>query len=345
MTSRQRFLDTITRKPVDRPACWAGMPDPASLPALFAYYGASDMPGFKAAIDDDVYPIEPPYKSETASAIYAAFDWYLKGDVDAYNRTLTTPGFFAESEDVSEVDTFPWPDPAKYMSAEEMEARFSALPRDKASIGMVWSAHFQDTCAAFGMNNCFMNMVDNPELVHAVNERIVDFYLKANEIFYKAARGRLDCVLIGNDMGSQRGLMLSPRLIEEFVLPGCRLLTQQAHAYGIKVIYHSCGSIVPIIPMLIDAGVDAIHPIQAKAEGMSAEALKAQFGGKVSFVGGVDTQELLVNGSREDVMERVRELKRLFPTGLVISPSHEAVLPDIPPANMDAMFAAAKEIL
>ena len=95
---------------------------------------------------------------------------------------------------------------------------------------------------------------------------------------------------------------------------------------------------------LIDAGVDAIHPIQAKAAGMSAEELKEQFGGKVSFVGGMDTQHLLVNGTREEVKQRVKELRRLFPTGLVISPSHEAVLPDIPPANIAAMFEAAEEM-
>ncbi|MBR4235484.1 MAG: methyltransferase [Clostridia bacterium] len=343
MTSRERFIATVERRTVDRPACWVGMPDGASLPALYEYFGASDMAGFKAALDDDVYPIEPPYESETASAIYAAFDWYSRGNVDKVNRTLTTPGFFADSEDVSEVDEFDWPEPAKYMDPAEIERRFSLLPKDKASVGMMWSAHFQDTCAAFGMNNCFMNMIDNPELVHAVNDRIVDFYLKANEIFYKAARGRLDSVIIGNDMGTQRGLMLSPELIEEFVLPGCRMLTKQAHDYGIKVIYHSCGSIVPIIDMLINAGVDAIHPIQAKAAGMSAEELKERFDGAVSFAGGMDTQELLVNGPAEAIKQRVRELRRLFPTGLVISPSHEAVLPDIPPRHIAAMFEAAKE--
>ena len=345
MTSKERFLATLERRTVDRPACWVGMPDPKSLPALFEYYGAKDMAGFKAALDDDVYPIEPPYESETASAIYAAFDWYKRGNVDKVNRTLTTPGFFADSEDVSEVDEFDWPEPEKYMDAEEMEKRFSALPKDKASVGMVWSAHFQDTCAAFGMNNCFMNMIDNPGLVHAVNERIVDFYLKANEIFYKAAKGRLDSVIIGNDMGTQRGLMLSPELIGEFVLPGCKLLTRQAHAYGIKVIYHSCGSIIPIIDMLTDAGVDAIHPIQAKAAGMKAEELKERFGNAVSFVGGVDTQELLVKGPAEAIRKRVFELRELFPTGLVLSPSHEAVLPDIPPRHIAAMFEAAKSAL
>lgn len=342
MRSKERFIRTIERKPVDRPACWAGMPDTSALPGLFTYYGVSDVIGLRRVIDDDVYPVELPYHSETASAIYAAFDWYKKGALDTFNRTLTAPGFFADSEDVSDVDTFDWPDPERYIDVQEIDRRFGEAPDDKAILGVIWSAHFQDTCAAFGMNNCFMNMIDNPELVHAVDDRIVNFYLKANEIFYRAAKGRLDCILIGNDMGSQRALMLSPDLIEEFVMPGCRKLVRQAHDFGIKVIYHSCGSIAPIIDKLIDAGVDAIHPIQAKAAGMSAEELKAGFEGRVSFVGGVDTQELLVNGSADEVAVRVKELRSLFPTGLVVSPSHEAVLGDIPPRNIDAIFKAVK---
>lgn len=88
---------------------------------------------------------------------------------------------------------------------------------------------------------------------------------------------------------------------------------------------------------------DAIHPIQALAAGMDAEFLRARFGGQVSFCGGVDTQQLLVHGTPEDVRARVRQLRAIFPTGLILSPSHEAVLPDIPPANIRAMFEAARE--
>jgi uroporphyrinogen decarboxylase len=171
-----------------------------------------------------------------------------------------------------------------------------------------------------------------------VDAKIVDFYRKAGEIYYKAAEGRLDAVLIGNDMGSQRGLMLSPELVRSFIIPGCKKLADQAHSYGIKVIYHSCGSITDVIPDLVEAGVDIIHPIQALAKDMSAENLQKRFGGKVSFCGGVDTQELLVNGSPDDVARRVRELRELFPTGLIISPSHEAIQPDVPPSNIYALF-------
>lgn len=108
------------------------------------------------------------------------------------------------------------------------------------------------------------------------------------------------------------------------------------------MIYHSCGAISDIIPDLIDAGVDIIHPIQALAAGMEPEGLKEKFGDRVSFCGGVDTQELLVHGTPEDVRKKVEELKRLFPTGLILSPSHEAILPDVPPENIGALFDAVR---
>lgn len=341
MNSLERFYATAERRPVDRPAAWLGMPDPQALPGLFSYYGVKDIHELKMAVGDDFYAVEVPYESETAHAIYAAFDWYKNGEVDAMNRTLTAPGCFHDAEDMEDL-VFDWPDPAAYIDAAECRRRVEMAPEGKTVLGILWSAHFQDTCAAFGMETALMNMIAAPELYEAVNEKVLEFYLKANRIFYEATKGKLHAVLIGNDMGSQRGLMISPELVRRFVIPGCRRLTEQAHSYGLKVIYHSCGAISDIIPDLIDAGVDIIHPIQALAAGMEPEGLKEKFGDRVSFCGGVDTQELLVHGTPEDVWKKVEELKRLFPTGLILSPSHEAILPDVPPENIGALFDAVR---
>ena len=341
MNSLERFYATAERKPVDRPAAWLGMPDPQALPGLFSYYGVKDIHELKMAVGDDFYAVEVPYESETAHAIYAAFDWYKNGEVDAMNRTLTAPGCFHDAEDMEDL-VFDWPDPAAYIDAAECRRRVEMAPEGKTVLGILWSAHFQDTCAAFGMETALMNMIAAPELYEAVNKKVLEFYLKANRIFYEATRGKLHAVLIGNDMGSQRGLMISPELVRRFVIPGCRRLAEQAHSYGLKVIYHSCGAISDIIPDLIDAGVDIIHPIQALAAGMEPEGLKEKFGDRVSFCGGVDTQELLVHGTPEDVRKKVEELKRLFPTGLILSPSHEAILPDVPPENIGALFDAVR---
>jgi uroporphyrinogen decarboxylase len=340
MTHRERFSATLARQDVDRPATWLGMPTAEALPALFARFGVSDLEGLKRRLDDDVWTVDVPYSHPPAHHIACAFD-FAKDTGDYEHRTLTSPGYFENLTDPAAVEAFPWPDPREHMSPAACAAAVAAAPRDYVRLGVMWSAHFQDACAAFGMENALMTMLTAPEMFRAVIDRITRFYLEANAIFYDAAGDTLDAVLIGNDLGSQTGLMLSPDLIRQFVLPGTRQLVAQAKERGYKVIHHSCGAVREIIPDLIAAGVDAIHPIQALAAGMGPESLRRDFGDRVAFCGGVDAQNLLVNGTPEQVREKVRELRRVFPTGLIISPSHEAILPDIPPANIEALFAEA----
>lgn len=346
MNSIDRFYATVARKPVDRPACWLGDPTPDAVPALCEYYNVSDIKELKRVCGDDFYAVEIPYHSETCNAIFAAFDWYGSDAVDTEERTLTDEGCFADCEDLEDVKAvdFEWPDPAKYIDPAECKRLVDEAPEDKVVMGMLWAAHFQDVCAAFGMENCLMNMISDPEMVHYIDDKIVDFYLKALKIFLDATEGHVHAILIGNDMGSQRGLMISPALVEEFVIPGAKKLVDLAHSYGVKVVYHSCGSIVDIIPQLIEIGVDVIHPIQALAAGMQPDNLKAKFEGKVSFCGGVDTQDLLPNGTPEQVRAKVKELREYFPTGLIVSPSHEALQADVPPANIKALFDEATKI-
>jgi uroporphyrinogen decarboxylase len=350
MNSKERFYATIERKPVDRPAAWLGIPHPDSVPGLLKHYGVKSVHELKLAVGDDFYAVELPYHSPNSNAIYAAFDWYQDGKVDAVHRTLTFPGCFNKAEELSDLDFFKWPDPAKYVDPRECIKVAKEIPDDRAGFGVFWCCHFQDMCASFGMETALMNMAANPELVHAVDDKIVDFYLKAAGIFLEtvcnnpATKNKINVILIGDDIGSQRGLMISRDMVREFVIPGAKKLIGLIHRYGLKVIYHSCGSIAEAIPDLIEAGVDAIHPIQAAAAGMSAEELAPRYADKVSFCGGVDTQFILPHGTADDVRQRVRELRKIFPTGLIISPSHEAIQPDVPPANIQALFEEATKV-
>lgn len=336
MNRMERFYATINREPVDRPACWLGLPDEKAYNGLFKYFAVKSINELRRKINDDIYPVEMPYKSPTSSAIYAAFNFAKEGDTK--ERTLTTPGFFEDYEDPSKIDEFDWPDPSKYIDVTECRRIVEEAPEGYPILGIIWSAHFQDACAAFGMEAALMKMLTEPEMFKAVIDRITEFYLQANQIFYEATKDKLHAVLIGNDFGSQTGLIVSPQALREFVLPGTKKLVEQAKSYGLKVIHHSCGAIYDVIPDLIEAGVDVIHPIQALAKGMEPARLKNTFGDKISFCGGVDAQNLLVNGSPDQVREKVLELKKLFPTGLIISPSHEAILPDIAPENIEALF-------
>ncbi len=340
MTSKERFFATLERRTVDRPASWLGLPDERAVPALLHYFQVPDLDGLIEKLDDDVYPVELPYHSPVSNAIYSALDFKKTDGPNLDERTLTAPGFFENISDPGQIDLFDWPDPEKFINPDECRRVVEHVLPGKAVMGVVWSAHCQDAWSAFGMETALMKMLTEPEMFQGVIDRILDFYLRANEIFYEATKGMLDAVLIGNDFGSQTGLMVGADMIREFVFPGTKKLVDQAHDYGLKVVHHSCGSIYDLIPDLIEIGVDAIHPIQALAAKMEPHRLQQDFGTRVSFVGGVDAQYLLVKGTPDMIREKVHELRQIFPTGLVISPSHEAVLPDIAPANVRALFEA-----
>lgn len=343
MDSRERFFATLNYEKTDRPASWLGLPVPSAEKNLFTYFDVSSVTELKQKLDDDIWPIEVPFNCPPANHIACAFAFAKKHHNDTPDeRTLTAPGFFEDYDDPADVAKFNWPDPSGMVLHEESLRLARAIPSNKIRMGVMWSAHFQDACSAFGMEHALITMMMNPEMFQAVIGRITEFYLQANEIFYEATKGYLDAVLIGNDFGSQSGLMIDPESLRQYIFPGTKKIIDQAKSYGLKVIHHSCGSIFPIIGDLAELGADAIHPIQALAADMDPLKLKAGFEKKVAFCGGIDAQYLLVNQKPEDVRAKVRELMEIFPTGLILSASHEAILPDIPPANIEAIFSTIK---
>lgn len=344
MTSKERFFATIKNQPVDRPATWLGLPTPAAVPGLLDYFGVDSIAALKQKLDDDVWPVIVPYNNEPYNDIGCALNFAKTGEGGTQDeRTLTAPGYFENMTDPAEVEKFPWPNPKDFLDVEEAARRAREIPDDKVRVGIMWSAHFQDSCSAFGMENALITMMMYPEMYQAVINRITDFYLEVNEMFYQATKGYLDAVLIGNDFGSQQALMVDPDLLRTYVFEGTKKLVDQAKSYGLVVVHHSCGSIFPIIGDLFELGVDVVHPIQALAADMDVETLSKTYKNKGAFCGGVDAQELLVNGTPEQVTAAVERIKSVFPTGLVISPSHEAILPDINPANIEAMYLAAHQ--
>jgi uroporphyrinogen decarboxylase len=126
-------------------------------------------------------------------------------------------------------------------------------------------------------------------------------------------------------------------------MPYFREFTDQAHRHNYNVVLHSCGSIDRVIPRLIDAGVEVLHPIQAMAKNMDAESLARKYNGKIVFLGGVDTQRLLPFGTADEVRKDVRRLRDLFGPNFLVSPSHESILPNISPENITAMAETAAE--
>ena len=339
MTGKER-LQAILNHTSDHCGFWHGCPNPASTENLFRVFNVQDDFELGLKLGSSCRWIQPEsfgmYKHPEGKPMF---------DVLGGQKRIShnQDGVFANCVDVAEVDAFDWPE-EKYIDFAPTLAEIDrAAAAGQAVLSGSWSCFFHNVCDFFGMENYFVKMYTDPAVVEAVTEHVVDFYLRINERLFEQNAQKIDMFFFGNDFGSQLDTLISPEMFDRFVMPAFVKFTDQAHRHGMKVLLHSCGSIHRVIPRLIDAGVDALHPIQAQAAHMDAETLAREFNGKVVFVGGVDTQRLLPNATPLQVKEEVYRLRDLFGPNFVVSPSHESILPDVPWENVQAMAEAAAE--
>ncbi len=335
MTGREVVRGIIAGHPVPRTGFWLGNPHPETWPILHRYFGTRSEEELRRKLGDDFRWITPQYRASGYR------DPRGRGLFEAteFKRFHGEAGPLAAAESPADVEAFDWPDP-DYLNFDDCLAELEAAGPHYRASGF-WAPFFHNVMDLLGMESYFIKMQTHPEVVEAVTARVCGFYLEANRRFFLRAGRLMDGYFFGNDFGTQIDCLISPRHFDAFVMPWFRRLTDQAHAAGYQVILHSCGSIYRVIPRLIEAGVECLHPLQARAGRMEAERLAAEFGGKIAFLGGVDTQELLVNGTPEAVRAEVRRLRGLFGPRWICSPSHEAILPNVPPANVAAMAEAA----
>jgi len=329
MDSRERIRTLIAGEPADRCGLWLGSPHSDTWPVLKTHFGVETQEAVRLALGDDLRWIYPRgYFHPEGHGLF-----YIPGKV-----AHGTLGPFAKATEVAEIEDYDWPRLEYLNFGKDLERLRNVGPFYRAS-GM-WAPFYHNVMDLFGMEQYMMNMYLRPELVHAVTDRVCQFYYDANELFFRQAGDAIDGYFFGNDFGTQLDLICGPKQFDTFIMPWFRTFTEQAHRWGYQVILHSCGAIHKVIDRLIDAGVECLHPLQAKAAGMSADDLQP-IKGRITFMGGIDTQDLLVNGSPDDVRADVRRVKALLGPRLIVSPSHEAVLPNVPPANIEAMAQEA----
>jgi len=337
MTGQERFRSILENHHADRIGFWMGEPLKDTMDMYIREAGAAGRNELSILMNDDFRWIAPDFTCWPEGR--PMFD-VLGGQK---RTSLSQPGIFAECDDVDDVNAYEdWPDPQE-LDLDKLESLWDSVHQQGMAVASgMWSCFFHVVADFFGMENYFIKMYTDPDVVDAVTEHVVDFYIAANERIYRRMAGKLDTFFMGNDLGTQKSLMISPDAYRRFVLPSQKRLIDQAKSYGVHVMVHSCGAISPIIPDLIDAGIEALHPLQALAVGMEAENL-SQFKNDLAFVGGVDTQQLLPNGAPDDVKREVERLYRAFGDGWIASPSHEGYLPNIPLKNVQAIRDAVME--
>ncbi|MEI7898877.1 MAG: uroporphyrinogen decarboxylase family protein [bacterium] len=336
MSRRELIKKIIARKEAERCGFWLGQPHSDLWPILHSYFGTKTEEELRVKLGDDCRWICPQFYSDSYQ--------------DPQGRQLFDSGLdrakhmappLASYETVAEVEQFPWPK-AEYL-------HFDSCLHDLKHAGDVyrmsgfWTCFYHNMGDLFGMEEYFVKMYTHPEVVQAATDKVCEFYYEANEKFFAAAGREVDGFFFGNDFGTQCSLICGPEQFEQFIMPWFRKFTEQGHRHGHQVILHSCGAIADVIERLIELGVDCLHPLQARAKNMDAETLAKRFGGRITFLGGIDTQELMTNGTPEEVRADVRRVRNLLEPHLIVSPSHEALLVNVPPANVEAMAQAVRE--
>ncbi|MBN2288728.1 MAG: methyltransferase [Candidatus Glassbacteria bacterium] len=214
---------------------------------------------------------------------------------------------------------------------------------DRAILGLFGGNLFEMGQFLYRQDNFLMLLAAGPREAHLFLDRLVELHLEALERFMACVGEYIDIIVFGDDLGMQTGPLISPAMYREFFKPRHSLLWNRARQLGdVKVMLHSCGGIRELIPDLIEAGLDAVNPVQVSCAGMDAAGLKRDFGSEITFWGGgCDTGEILPHGTPESVERHVREqVGILSPGGGFVFQQVHNILADVPAANVAAMFAA-----
>jgi uroporphyrinogen decarboxylase len=215
---------------------------------------------------------------------------------------------------------------------------------DRAIIGLFGGNLLELGQWFYRNDNFFMLLAGEPERAHRFLDKLMEIHLRNLDGFLTAVASHIDVILFGDDLGMQSGPQMSPAMYREYFQPRERAMWQivKQRAPHLKIMLHCCGGVRELLPGLIDAGLEAINPVQVTCRGMEPAGLKRDFGNRLTFWGGgCDTRDVLIKGTPAQVSEHVRkQVEILRPGGGFIFQQVHNILADVPPANVVAMYDA-----
>ncbi len=216
---------------------------------------------------------------------------------------------------------------------------------DRAILGLFGGNLLEVGQFLYRNDNFLMLLAADPARAGEFLDRLVEIHLANLERFLTSVGRYIDIIVFGDDLGMQNGPQMSRAMYRELFMPRhARLWKRAKELADVKVMLHTCGGIRPLLPDLIEAGLDAVNPVQITCAGMDAAALKADFGGKITFWGGgCDTRFVLAKAAPKDIQQHVRRQVEILNRdgGFVFQQVHN-VLADVPPENVIAMFDTLK---
>jgi uroporphyrinogen decarboxylase len=256
-----------------------------------------------------------------------------------YEEVVSNP--LASKDTIEDIDTYGWPTLGT-LDFSHFPAE-AAAHQDRAVIGVFTWGAFHVACLVRGMEQLLVDFVRHPRYAYYLIRTIVERKLSFLDHMLENYGAGLDIVYMCDDYCGQQGPLFSPTMFQAFIMPYLTQVVERVHRHGKKFLLHVCGSVRQLLPLIIEAGVDILEPVQTRAVGMAPEALAREFGRDISFYGGVDLQQTLWRGTPQQVSDEVKRLIDVLGRdgGYILGPGHTYIQVDAPLQNIMTMYETA----
>lgn len=249
-----------------------------------------------------------------------------------------------------DIKAYQFPEPKSIKEADINKIKQSAEYLYNNTDYIICASHpvygiFELGCWMFGFDDFLLKMALEPESVELFFQRVLEYQKEVNQIYYSAIGKYIHITTSGDDFATQNSTFVSQGMFNSQIAPYFKKRICDVKNYTqAKFLHHSCGNVFSLIPSLIDCGVDILNPIQPCSKEMNPENLKNSFGKDIIFHGGFDTQDLLLNGTKEQIKLGVSTLfSQLHKNGGYIFATAHIIQDDIPTQNIDTLFRAAND--
>ncbi|MDZ7724239.1 MAG: uroporphyrinogen decarboxylase family protein [candidate division KSB1 bacterium] len=243
------------------------------------------------------------------------------------------------AQSVDDLKTYKWPEP-DWWDFSTLNAYIDDL-NDHAIYNIRYrlGSFFETAWSLYGFEKFQLDLMLNPDMVRYVLDRIAVVHLENLKRVLDTAGNKIDIVYFYDDVASQQSLLIGPDLYMEFIQPYHQKVIDIASQYNKPTMMHCCGSIYPLIESFVDMGLKILNPIQPSARDMHPEKLAKEFGGRISFHGGIDVQQFLPRATPEQVKDKVEKTASLLGEhgGYILAGSHH-LQADTPVENILAMY-------
>ncbi|OQA00636.1 MAG: methylcobalamin:coenzyme M methyltransferase [Planctomycetes bacterium ADurb.Bin412] len=348
MTPKERVLTALSHQQPDVTPCnYMGTPEideklrnqfaADSMDVVLEHLG-TDLRFINAAY------IGPELKRWEDGRFETYWGWIVKPVVNqagTYLESACLP--LAECQTIRDVENFRWPkvewfDYERLAGLCERYAEYAIIYGSSGNLDLI-----NGISNARGTEQVILDIATEDPVGMACMEKRFEICYGRSEKALQACAGKVDIFWIGDDYGTQNGLLISPKVWRKLFFPKVKAMCELGHRYGAKVMMHSCGSTRKIWPDLIEAGVDIYDTIQPEAADMDPAELKKEFGDRICFHGTISIQKTLPFGTKEEVIAEVHERIRTVGKngGFILAPAHN-IQPDTPVENILAMYEARK---